>query len=211
MKSIRALVEAAPAFRSPIVSCFAGRIPGRSVEDSLPAFVAAFAPVFDRASDLGIIIAFENCRFGDTWKSGKWNIAMGPEAWDLLFDAIPCAPAGLEWEPAHQILALADPVRQLEIWAPRVAHVHAKDATVDRDALAVGGIHGGSRLGGERLAGYGDADWSTIFAILARSGFAGTVDIEIGTIAEWRGPREAEGIDLARSRLQRARAVAQRE
>jgi sugar phosphate isomerase/epimerase len=205
MSALESLVEAAPAFGAPLVASFAGRLPGTSVPDSLGAWKAAFGPLCERAAALGISIAFENCRFGDTWKTGRWNIAICPEAWELMFDALPGAPIGLEWEPSHQVLALADPLAQLEAWAGRVLHVHAKDARLDRGLLAERGILGPNRLGEECLAGKGDTDWGAVFSILSAAGYAGSIDVEIGATPGYRGEAAFEGIAIAREALLGAR------
>ncbi len=208
LRTLEAVIEAAPRFGSPLVSCFAGRLPGASVADSLGAWTRLFGRLADRASALGLGIAFENCRFGDTWKTGRWNIAMNPDAWELMFAALPGAPIGLEWEPSHQLLALADPLAQLEVWTGRVLHVHAKDARVDRNVLAVRGAQGSAKFGAERLAGFGDTDWAEVFRILGRSGYGGSVDIEIGAIEPYRDGRELEGVGLSLGRLRSSRAAA---
>jgi sugar phosphate isomerase/epimerase len=207
LRSLEALIEAAPRFGSPLVSCFAGRAPGASVVDSLDRWKSLFGRLAERASALGIAIAFENCRFGDTWKTGRWNIAINPDAWELMFDALPGAPIGLEWEPSHQLLGLADPIAQLEVWAPHVLHVHAKDALVDREVLALRGAHGATKFGRECLAGFGDTDWAAVFRTLARAGFGGSVDIEIGAVEPYHGGRELEGVELSLARLRSARST----
>ena len=109
MASLRSLVDAADDFGAPIVSCLAGRLPGRSVPKSIEAYKAAFGGLSEKAAGLGLTIALESRRLGDTWKTGKWNIAINPDAWGLLFESLPGAPIGLEWEPAQQLLALANP------------------------------------------------------------------------------------------------------
>jgi sugar phosphate isomerase/epimerase len=202
------LMEAAPGLGCGLVSTFAGRVPGASVPESMVRFREVFEPVCDRAAALGLSVAFENCRFGDTWKTGKWNIAIGPDAWELIFEALPGAPIGLEWEPAHQILALADPLVQLRAWLPRVLHIHAKDAHVDREALASRGMVGARKIGEERLAGEGDTDWAAIFGLLADAGWRGAVDVEIGATPDWTGPRALAGISRAIGKLREARATA---
>ncbi len=197
LRSVRALIEAAPAFSDgrarPIVATFAGRVPGASVPASLEAWRAAFAPLAERAEALGVVLAFENCRMGDTWKTGKWNIAINPDAWNLMFAALPSASLALEWEPCHQVEALADPVAQLERWAPRIAHVHGKDARLDRALLAAGGLYGASRWSASCFPGNGDTDWKEIFRVLSAAGYGGTIDIEGWNDAEWSGERELEG------------------
>ncbi len=205
ISALDSLIEAAPRFGATLVSTFAGRLPGRSVPDSIPAWKEAFAPRCERAAALGLSIAFENCRFGDTWKTGRWNLAMNPDAWELMFDALPGAPIGLEWEPAHQLLAFADPLMQLEAWVHRVLHVHAKDARIDRGLLGLHGAQGSTRFGRECLAGQGDTDWVSIFRILEGSGYSGSVDIEIGSTPGYEGDRAFEGITTARGALLKAR------
>jgi len=208
LSSIESLIRHAPDFGAPVVGCFAGRLPGRSVPDSLEAWKRKFGPLADLAAARGVTIAFENCRLGDTWKTGKWNIAINPDAWQLMFDALPGAPLGLEWEPAHQILAMADPLVQLEAWVHRVVHVHAKDARLDRVALALHGMYGSTKTGAECLAGRGDTDWAAVFSLLLRGGYRGTVDVEIGADPEYHGGRELEGIELALAWLREARVNA---
>jgi len=191
--SLGALLEAAGSFGAPIVSCFAGRVKGRSVPESLESWKAVFGPLAEAASARGLVIAMENCRLGDTWKTGKWNIAINPDAWELLFAALPGAPIGLEWEPAHQLLALADPRAQLEAWAGKVVHVHGKDARLDRETLAVKGYFAANRVGLECLPGEGDSEWGGLLRILAGSGYVGSVDLELPS-----GGGEEEAAKLSR-------------
>lgn len=204
-KSLAALVKAAPSFGCGLVSGFAGRVPGASVPDSLPAWRRLFAPLAERAEASGLRIAFENCRLGDTWKSGKWNIAINPDAWELMFGALPSAAIGLEWEPCHQVEALADPYSQLETWLPRIFHIHGKDARVDRAALASGGLYGLRRWHASCFPGNGDSDWARILDLLAERDYAGTVDIEGWNDAEWSGDRELEGQKRALAHLKNCR------
>ena len=49
-----------------------------------------------------------------------------------MFNEVPSDALGLEWEPAHQLIQLIDPIAQLRKWVKKVYHVHGKDATVDR-------------------------------------------------------------------------------
>jgi sugar phosphate isomerase/epimerase len=200
LASVKALIEAAKGLGSPIVSCFAGRCPGKSVPDSIETWKRVFGGLADRASALGVTIALENCRLGDTWRTGKWNIAINPDAWELLFDALPGAPIALEWEPAHQVLALADPLVQLRAWVSRVAHVHGKDGRLDRRALSLKGYFAAVKIGQECLPGEGDTDWDHIFVTLAEAGYKGSVDLEL--------PAEGRSEDQNWSQAEEARLVA---
>jgi sugar phosphate isomerase/epimerase len=208
LPSLVALIDAAPRFGVPLVSCFAGRLPGHSVPDSIPRWKEVFTPLSEKAEAKGLRICLENCRLGDTWKAGKWNIAINPDAWELLFSALPGAPIGLEWEPSHQILAFADPLAQLEAWAPRVLHVHGKDATLDRRALALRGAYGSTKTGREALPGSGDTDWCALIATLLRAKYSGSIDVEPPCED---GKREAafESYEKAFSALSSARRAAE--
>jgi sugar phosphate isomerase/epimerase len=193
LRDLDALIRAAPSFGCRVVSCFAGRIPGSSVPDSIGPWKAVFGPLAELAESLGVCIAFENCRLGDTWKAGKWNISINGDAWELMFAALPSAAIGLEWEPCHQVESLIDPIAQARIWAGRFFHVHGKDARVDRQALAERGLYGARKWHAPCFPGNGDTDWSELFVVLDAAGYDGTVDVEGWNDSEWSGEREIEG------------------
>ena len=95
-----------------------------------------------RAADKGVRIAFENCAMDGNWATGDWNIAHNPDAWELMFDALPDDNLGLEWEPCHQLVYLIDPIPQIRKWARKFFHVHGKDATIRWDVIREHGIFG---------------------------------------------------------------------
>ena len=141
-----------------------------AIADSLGPWKNVFGPLVRRAEDRGVRLGMENCRMGGTWKRGSWNIAIGPDAWEMMFDAIPSTSLGLEWEPCHQLLCLADPLAQLERWAPRIFHVHGKDANVRWDVIRERGLFGTGEWAVQRTAGFGDSDWAEIIRVLRRAG-----------------------------------------
>jgi sugar phosphate isomerase/epimerase len=193
LESMKQLIEAAPSFNCSVVSGFAGRIPGASVPDSIEAWKSTFSPLVERAEQQNISIAFENCRLGDTWKTGKWNIAINPDAWELMFSAIASPNIGLEWEPCHQVEALADPLLQADIWADHFIHIHGKDARINRTQLAQFGLFGAQKYYASCFPGNGDTDWKTLIKILQKHHFTGTIDIEGWNDAQWSGEREIAG------------------
>ncbi|OHD77002.1 MAG: hypothetical protein A3J97_11935 [Spirochaetes bacterium RIFOXYC1_FULL_54_7] len=204
---IAALLEHAHGFGCSLVSCFAGRVPGTSVPASIEPWKAVFGPLAERAGARGLRLAFENCRMGDTWKTGKWNIAINPDAWQLMFGTLPSEVLGLEWEPCHQVEALADPLAQLKSWLPRIIHVHGKDARINRDLLAAQGLYGSTRWHQSCLPGNGDTDWCKLFRVLGSGGYTGTVDVEGWNDADWVGERELEGQLRALAYLKECRAA----
>jgi sugar phosphate isomerase/epimerase len=171
-------IETAHLFGTDVVAGFAGRVPGASIPDSIPRFKEIFGPIAQRAADCGVRIAFENCAMGGNWWTGDWNIAHNPDAWELMFDALPLDHLGLEWEPCHQLVQLIDPIPQLRKWAKKVFHLHGKDATIRWDVIREHGIQGNVPWCFHRTPGFGDSNWADIISELRLAGFRGSIDIE---------------------------------
>jgi sugar phosphate isomerase/epimerase len=208
LRGFEALIDRADAFGTGIVGGFAGRVPDRPIDESFGPWKAVFSELVRRAADRGVRLALENCSMGGTWKRGSWNIAVGPDAWERIFAEIPSPVLGLEWEPCHQLLGLADPLLSLERWAPRIIHVHGKDANVDWDALRAHGLFGPGKWAVQRTAGFGDSDWVEIMRVLLRAGYEGTIDIEGWNDPVYRNEREVEGQILGLQHLKNCRAAA---
>ena len=174
----QALIDAAELFGTDVVSGFAGRLRGKSIPDSIERFKQVFTPLAERALAKKVRLAFENCEMGGDWNSGDWNIAHGPAAWELMFQAVPAENLGLEWEPCHQMVKLIDPIPQLRDWVHKVFHLHGKDATVQWDVIRKYGILGPKPFAYHRTPGFGDSNWTDIITILRMGGFKGAIDIE---------------------------------
>lgn len=175
----QSLITHASFFGSPYVTGFAGRVTGKSVEDSLGAWKETFSPLLDLAYKYDCRgLLFENCRMGDLWKRGNWNIAINGDAWSLMFKALDDPKLGLQWEPCHQVEAFLDPLPQLKQWLPKVKHVHGKDAHVDWDMLKGVGLYGKVKPIRPVLPGEGDSDWKSIMQMLKKAGYDGSIDIE---------------------------------
>ena len=178
LRSMEEIIDCSHLFGNDVISCFAGRVPGKSVEESLPKFKELFTPLVQRAKDNGVKLAMENCNMGDTWHTGKWNIALNPLAWEMIFNEVPDETLGLEWEPAHQLTSLADPIPQLRKWVKRIHHVHGKDATIAWDVIREYGLNSPVPFRWDRTPGFGDSNWNDIITILRMNGYKGTIDIE---------------------------------
>jgi sugar phosphate isomerase/epimerase len=189
----RDAIDAAPHFECDLVCGFAGRVVGKPVPDSMPRFKEIWAPLVERAAAKGVRIAFENCPMGGHWYAGDWNIAFNPDAWELIFAAVPALNLGLEWEPCHQLSQLIDPIPQLREWAPKVFHVHGKDASVYRDVIASQGICGPVPVSEHRHPGFGDTNWTDVISILRAVNYAGTIDIEGWHDPVYKGDLEMTG------------------
>ena len=186
-----ALIDNAHLFGATTIAGFTGRLRGKPLEASLPRFKTVWGKLAKRAAAKGVRLAFENCAMDGNWASGDWNIAHNPDAWELMFNALPNDNLGLEWEPCHQLVYLIDPVSQIRKWAPKIFHVHGKDATVRWDVVREHGIFGKYPFVKMRTPGFGDSDWTRIISELRLAGYQGSIDIE-----GWHDPVYREELEL---------------
>ncbi len=187
------LIDNAHLFGTNVVTGFAGRLRGKTIDESLPCFKEVFSELAKRAEDKGVRLAFENCPMGGTWRYGDWNIAINPSAWEKIFNEVPSDAVGLEWEPAHQMAQLIDPLPQLRVWTPKIFHLHGKDATIKWDVIKQHGITSPERWHFDRTPGLGDTNWTDIISDLRRFGFTGSIDIEGWHDPVYRGELEMTG------------------
>lgn len=184
-------IEHAHLFGCSIVAGFTGRVPETPIPENLPRFREVFSPLADLAAAKGVRIAFENCPMGGNWKTGNWNLAHNPQAWELLFEAVPGDHVGLEWEPCHQMCQLIDPIPQLAVWTPKIFHVHGKCASVYPHIIRTKGIGGPDEFCHHRHPGFGDCNWTDVISQLRMHGFKGCIDIE-----GWHDPVYREDLEM---------------
>ena len=171
-------IDNAHLFGAKTVATFAGALEGQSIDAAIPRFKEVFSELAKRAEDRGVRLAIENCPMSGNWRHPTCNIGFNPDAWELMFDAVPSDALGLEWEPAHQLIQLIDPIAQLRVWARKVVHLHGKDTSVDWDAVRRRGIYAAKDFAPERTPGFGDTNWRDVFSILHENGYEGDVCIE---------------------------------
>ena len=180
LDNLKKAIDNVHLFGTDLVCTFAGALEGKSVEESMPGFKRAFTELGKYAADRGVRIAFENCSMGGNWRNNTCNIAYAPRAWDMMFEEVPMDNIGLEWEPAHAIRQLIDPIAELKKYAPtgKIFNVHGKDTTVDWDGIRHEGINCGLEFTPDRFPGMGDTNWRDVFYLLHRNGYEGDVSIE---------------------------------
>lgn len=177
-KDLEYCIDTANLFGAKVVSTFAGALEGRPVEESIPVFGKVFRDLAKRASDQNLKIGIENCMLGGNWKQATSNIGFNPKAWEMMFEEVPDKNLGLEWEPAHQMAQLIDPITQLKQWLPKIVHIHGKDATIDRDVIQKFGVSGTVNFAHDRAPGFGDTNWRDIITLLHMGGYEGDICIE---------------------------------
>ncbi len=178
-KTLERAIDAAHLYGAKVVSTFAGGYEGKSVDDSIKKFGEVYRELAKRAEDRGVKLAIENCPMGGTWDNLTCNLGMNPRAWEMMFNEVTSESLGLEWEPAHQMIQLIDPIAQLRKWAKKVFHVHGKDASVDMAAVREYGVLCNTDwYAPERTPGFGDSNWRDIIYILHVNGYEGDICVE---------------------------------
>ena len=174
---LRKLIDAAVALGVNTVCTFAGRIPEKSIADNMPAFKEVWQPLARYAEDNAVRIAFENCPMMGAFPFHGSNIAYKPEAWDLMFDAVPSPALGLEMDPSHLYWLHIDYIKATYEYGARIFHVHAKDTEINYSRFAEEGIYG-SNWWRYRIPGWGEIRWQKFIAALWDVGYKGNLDIE---------------------------------
>jgi sugar phosphate isomerase/epimerase len=179
---LRAVIDAARLLGLSTVNTFVGRDPARSIDDNWPLFREIWPPLVRYAAERGINIGIENCPMlftGDEWPGGK-NLAISPAIWRRMFEEIPNANFGLNYDPSHMIWQQMDEIRPIEEFAPRLLHVHAKDVRLDRRRLdEVGILAVPLAYHTPKLPGLGHVRWGAFFAALTDVGYKGAVCVEV--------------------------------
>ena len=196
-----ALIEMAAEMGVSVVCTFAGARPDKSIPETIPEWKKVWSRYVTRAEKHGVKLAIENCPMFCGWPfRTNHNIAYRPEAWDLMFEALPSEALGLEYDPSHLFWLHIDYIDAIRTYGPRIYHVHAKDTEIHYDRFAREGIYGGDWWR-YRVPGWGEIDWKEVIAALLDAGYAGNLDIEHEDPV-FHGERHKEGLRLGLKHLQ---------
>ncbi len=179
---LRRVIDAASALGVAVVNSFVGRDPTLPVDDHWPRFLEVWRPLIAHAEEKNVKIAIENCPMlftRDEWPGGK-NLATSPAIWRRMFEEIPSPHFGLNFDPSHFVWQQMDYLTPLAEFGPRIFHVHAKDARIDRASLDQLGVLSYPKLWHTpKIPGLGDVRWGAFFAALSDIGYNGHVAIEV--------------------------------
>ena len=164
------------------MNTFIGRDWTRSVDDNWPRFCEVWKPLIKFAEDCGVNVGIENCPMlfsTDEWPGGK-NLATTPVIWRRMFDEIPSANFGLNYDPSHLVWQHMDYLKPLHEFAGRLHHVHAKDVRLDQDRLnEVGTLAYPLQYHIPKLPGLGEINWGKFCSVLGEVGYRGPVCVEV--------------------------------
>ncbi len=201
VEHIKAVIVAAQQLGVPVVNTFIGRDWTRSLEENWPRFLGTWKPLIAFAEDHGVKIGIENCPMlftRDEWPGGK-NLARSPAIWRRMFEDIPSANFGLNYDPSHMIWQQMDYLAPLREFKDKLFHIHAKDARIDRHKLdQVGVLAFPNEFHTPKLPGLGDVDWGKFFSVLTDTGYQGPVAVEVEDRA-YEGALELRKASLVQS------------
>jgi sugar phosphate isomerase/epimerase len=179
---LRRVILGAKSLGIPVVNTFVGRDWTKSVEENWPRFLDVWTDLIGFAEDYGVKIAIENCPMlftRDEWPGGK-NLASSPALWRRMFEAIPSANFGLNYDPSHLVWQQMDYLEPLSEFASRIFHVHLKDVVVDRKRLnQVGILAYPNEYHTPKLPGLGEVDWGRFVSRLREVGYDGPACVEV--------------------------------
>lgn len=165
-----------------VMNTFIGRDWTKSVDDNWPAFLRTWEPLIRHAEAQNVKVGIENCPMlftADEWPGGK-NLAGSPAIWRRMFDSIPSAHFGLNYDPSHLAYQRVDCLSPMRDFADRLFHIHAKDVRVDLHRLNEVGIFAHpNEYHSPKLPGMGEVDWGRFFSILTDTGYQGPVCVEV--------------------------------
>jgi sugar phosphate isomerase/epimerase len=177
-------LEAAALAGVPTVGTFIGRDWTKSVRENLSEAESVFAPLVDRAGELGVKLVVENCVM-EGWHPDGYpgNLAYSPELWEWMFTL----GLYLNFDPSHLLWMGIDPVTAMAPYVDRIAHAQAKDIEIFphlRNRYGWPGIAverddpwnvGWWRY---RVPGLGSVDWRGVIDSLYEHGFDGVLSVE---------------------------------
>ena len=167
-----------------------GYDPSVSLEENVARYKKVYSRVAKIAEDYGVKIAFENWPGAGPFAEGG-NLTVTPEAWGLMFDAVPSKNIGLEFDPSHLLWQWIDPFAAFDEFFDRVYVLHAKDTEIFSDRLKRCGVFG-SGWWRYRLPGFAKFDWHRLFAMAHERDYEDAVIIEHED-AVFDGKRRQEG------------------
>jgi sugar phosphate isomerase/epimerase len=126
-------------------------------------------------------VAIENCPMifsADEWPGGD-NLAFAPAVWRSMFQIVPDANFGLNFDPSHLVWQFIDCPRAIREFGERIFHCHAKDVEVRTDGLYDWGVmSAGVGWQVPRLCGLGQVDWNAFFGALYAVGYDFVTSVE---------------------------------
>ncbi len=179
---LRKVIEAAALLNVPCVSTFIGRDVGEpDLERNLEMAQKVFRPLVDLAGEKGVKIGIENCPMVGWGFAGlAGNIAFSPILWERMFELIPDAHFGLNFDPSHPVWLGIDYQQAISQFGSRIFHAHAKDTQIFDERISHYSILDTveEHWWRYRLPGHGRVEWRLFLHALEQQDYQGPISIE---------------------------------
>ncbi len=184
---LKKVINTAALLGVELVGTFVGARPDRTPDENMKEIGGVFRGLTSFAADKGVRLMIENCPMDGWQRFGlPGNFAYSPELWDALFNEVPAANFGLNFDPSHLYWLGIDYLQAARDFAPKIFHAHAKDT----EMLAAGAYRYGlfgrqlspvpwkSGWWRYRMPGLGKIDWKALISTLQERGYDGVLSIE---------------------------------
>ena len=173
------------------------------IDEAFAELARRWKPVLDHAASLGITIGYELHPGSDLFDGYTFE--------RFLAELGDHPAIGLNYDPSHFVLQGLDYLGFIELYGPRIAGFHVKDAELNCNAR--GGVYGGyqswcNRPGRFRSLGDGEIDFGRVFTALTEMGFRGWAVLEWECAVKSPEQGASEGAPFIAQHLIEATAVA---
>ena len=192
VEHLKNVIRASAKLGIGLVTTFIGRDQTKTVEENLELVKEVWPPILETAEQENVKIAIENCPmlFGpDQWPGGQ-NLMTTPAIWKRVFEILPSANLGINYDPSHFVWQMIDYIKPIYEFKDKIFHVHYKDIKLYPDRLDQVGIMAYPLdFMSPKLPGLGDVDWGRYVSALTDIGYDGYTCIEVEDKA-FEGSRE---------------------
>jgi len=179
---IMKLIDVSAQMGINLITTFIGKDKNKTVEENLELYKDVWTPIVRFAESQKVKIGIENCPmyFSKDEFPGGNNLASTPAIWRKMFELIPSDYLGLNFDPSHFCLLMADYIKPIFEFKDKIFHIHLKDMKICRDKLDEYGVFSYPSLWhAPKLPGLGCIDFGAFSGALNDIGFDGCACIEI--------------------------------
>lgn len=176
---LRSATDDASVQNVPSITLLIGRDVSLNGDENIAIFKDLFTPLAAYAEQKQVRLAFEN------WPRNGTMLAMTPELWDGMFNAVPSPALGLCYDPSHLYWLGIDYIQPIWDFQDRIYHAHAKDTEILPKGSNRFGIYGRQLSQTQqqdwwryRLPGYGHVNWARYIDTLYQIGYNSTLSVE---------------------------------
>lgn len=177
--AVKKAIDDVAAMGLGVMTHLVGRDPSLSGDENIAIYKEVYTPIAAHAEEKEVRLAFEN------WPRNGTMLAITPELWDAMFNAVPSPAIGLCYDPSHLFWLSIDHIQPIFDFKDRIYHAHAKDTEILPKGQNQFGIYGRQLEATEpaqwwryRLPGYGHINWYEYIDALYQVGYNDVLSVE---------------------------------